>query len=197
MKTTLTGVILAGGQGSRMGGLDKGMMPLNGQPLVSWVLERMKPQVDEILIVANRNLDEYRALGHPVVRDIRAGFLGPLAGLEAAMAAAHHNWILTCPVDAPLLCADYANRMLKESRGRPAVATLDGRMQPIYALLPRHALTGLRAFLMAGGRKTSLWLESLAAVEVNFDDCPEAFLDVDTPEQLDELAQRVLNEGLV
>lgn len=187
----LCGVVLAGGQGARLGGVDKGLTLLDGRPLVSWVAERLAPQVDELLIVANRNLDDYRALGHPVVPDLRAGFLGPLAGIETALSAARRSWILTCPVDAPLLPADYAERMVTLAEGRPAVARLDGHIQPVYALLPRQALPGLRAFLTAGGRKVSLWLESLGAAKIDFDDCHRAFADADTPEQLAALQSQV------
>lgn len=184
----ITGVILAGGAGTRMGGEDKGLAPLHGRPLVAWVAERLVPQVDEILIVANRNEAIYRELGHPVLRDLRAGHLGPLAGIEAAMAAARRSWILTCPVDAPLLPADYAQRLSAAAHGRAAVAHVDGHMQPVFALLPRTALPGLRAFLTAGGRKAALWLASLDPVAVDFSDCADRFADADTPEDLDGIA---------
>lgn len=187
----LTGAILAGGQGSRLGGVDKGLCTLDGRPLAAWVEERLAPQVTDLLIVANRNLDDYRALGHPVVQDLRAGFLGPLAGVETALAAMRHSWMITCPVDAPLLPADYVQRMVSAAHGKPAVARLEGRLQPVYALLPRQALPGLRAFLTAGGRKMMLWLESLNAVPVDFDDCASAFADADTQVDLHALQDRL------
>lgn len=187
----LTGAILAGGQGSRLGGVDKGLCALDGRPLAAWVVERLAPQVTDLLIVANRNLDDYRALHHPVVQDLRAGFLGPLAGVETALAAMRHSWMVTCPVDAPLLPSDYVQRMVTAARGHPAVARLEGHLQPVYTLLPRQALPGLRAFLTAGGRKASLWLESLNAVPVDFDDCADAFADADTHVELKALQERL------
>lgn len=187
----LCGAILAGGQGSRLGGVDKGLCALDGRPLAAWVAERLAPQVTDLLIVANRNHEDYRALGHPVVQDLRAGFLGPLAGIETALAAMRHSWMITCPVDAPLLPADYVQRMVEGAHGRPAVARLDGRMQPVYALLPRQALPGLHAFLTAGGRKVALWLESINAVAVDFDDCAAAFADADTHVELRALQDRL------
>ena len=96
---SISGLVLAGGQGRRMGGVDKGLELLNGRPLVAWVLERLAPQVDEILISANQNLEHYRSFGHPVLPDEVGGFAGPLAGLERALASARHDLVVTSPCD--------------------------------------------------------------------------------------------------
>ncbi|MDQ8022163.1 MAG: molybdenum cofactor guanylyltransferase MobA [Moraxellaceae bacterium] len=186
----ITGVILAGGAGARMGGQDKGLMSLHDRPLASWAIERLAPQVSELLIIANRNLEAYRELGQPVVQDLRAGHLGPLAGIEAALAAARRSWIITCPVDAPLLPADYVQRMSIAAAGRAAVASVGGHPQPVYALLPRNSLPSLRAFLTAGGRKTLLWLQSLGAVTVDLSEHAHGFADADTPQDLRDLHER-------
>jgi molybdenum cofactor guanylyltransferase len=185
---SVTGIILAGGQGRRLGGVDKGLTALHGRPMVSWVAERLAPQVAEIMIIANRHLDEYRTYGHDVLQDLRGGFLGPLAGVETALSAARHGWVLTCPVDAPLLPHDYASRMIDAAGGRPAVAVVGGHAQPVYSLIPKQALPALRAFLTSGGRKMGLWLQSIDAVRVDFDHAA-AFADADTHQQLAELAR--------
>ncbi|MFA9441507.1 molybdenum cofactor guanylyltransferase MobA [Uliginosibacterium sp. sgz301328] len=195
MTRALTGVILAGGQGSRLGGVDKGLVSLRGKTMARWVCERFAPQVSELIIVANRNLDEYRALGYPVMADLRSGFLGPLAGIETALSAARNGWILTCPVDAPLLPTDYAERMLDAARGRAAVAYVGGHIQPVYALLPRSALAGLRAFLTSGGRRMGLWVQSLDAEKVDFDGAHASFADADTHEDLAALDKSLQPAG--
>ena len=185
----LCGAILAGGAARRMGGADKGLLLLNQRSLVSWTALALAPQVSDIMIVANRNLRDYAALGYPVIEDLRSGFLGPLAGFEAALSACQKDWLLSCPVDAPYLPAGYARRMQAASAGRPAVASLAGHMEPLHALIPRSALPSLQAYLAAGGRKTGAWLQSLDPVLVSFDDNPQGFRDADTPEALAALRQ--------
>lgn len=183
----LTGAILAGGAGRRMGGQDKGLMLLQGRSLLAWVRDALAPQVDELLIVANRNLECYRQVGVPVVRDLRPDFPGPLAGIESALTHASTDWVVTCAVDTPHLTGDYAARMLAASAGRPAVVVVAGRLQPVFALLPRSALTSLQDFLDRGERKALRWIESLDPVAVPFDDCAANFRDTDTPADLARL----------
>ncbi|MDQ7988162.1 MAG: molybdenum cofactor guanylyltransferase MobA [Candidatus Dactylopiibacterium sp.] len=179
----ITGVILAGGAGRRMGGLDKGLVDFGGRPLVSCVVDALAPQVDELLIVANRNLERYRAYGHRVVCDLRPGFAGPLAGLEAALAHATHEQVLTCPTDVPGLPPDYALRMLAAGRAA-AVAQIDAQWQPVFCLLPRAAGSSLREALESGERKLMRWLATQAPVAVPFDDCAACLRDADSPEEL-------------
>lgn len=185
----LTGVILAGGAARRMGGQDKGLITLHGRPLVAWVIDALAPQVDEILIVANRNLDLYSSFGHRVVSDLRPGFAGPLAGLEAALTHARHAHVLTAPTDVPGLPPDYALRMMAAGAAS-SVIQLDGRWQPVFALLPRDALASLTATLDAGERKLMRWLQTLAPAPVCFDDQATVLRDADTPEDLKILLQR-------
>ena len=109
--TGITGVILAGGRGSRMGGVDKGLQDLQGRPLVQWVLERLAPQVDSVLINANRNLPRYAGFGCPVLPDLIPDFAGPLAGLQAALAGAATPLVATVSCDSPLLPADLVRRL--------------------------------------------------------------------------------------
>ena len=112
MNEKITGVVLAGGLGRRMGGSDKGLEELRGRPLAAWVVERLAPQVDELLISANRNGGRYAALGHRVLGDRIAGFAGPLAGLHAALEAAAHPLVATVPCDSPFLPGDLISRLL-------------------------------------------------------------------------------------
>src|SRR5687767_10821159 len=108
---SITGVILAGGQGRRMGGADKGLVEFLGKPLISHVIQRLSPQVDEILISANREMETYAALGHPVMADALEGFAGPLAGLHMGMTEARHPYVLTVPCDTPLLPMSLVERL--------------------------------------------------------------------------------------
>ena len=110
-RTDITGVVFAGGQGRRMGGVDKGLVELDGRALVAHVIERLAPQVGELVINANQNRDRYAAFGYPVVADVIPDFAGPLAGLHAAMAAATTPYVVTSPCDSPFLPADLVARL--------------------------------------------------------------------------------------
>ncbi len=189
-KSGITGLVLAGGEGRRMGGADKGLLPLADRPLVAHVLARLAPQVDGILISANRNLDAYRAFGHPVLPDTVGAAQGPLAGLHAGLAACATPWLLTCPCDCPALPADLAARLLaaaEAGQAAIAVATAAGKTQPAFQLLRRELLPALEAHFAAGGRKLMAWCREQGAVEVEFPD-PAAFRNLNTPEDLAALA---------
>lgn len=180
----LTGVILAGGASRRMGGQDKGLLLFRGRPLIAWVIEALAPQVDEVLIVANRHLDHYRAWGHRVVSDLRPDFPGPLAGFEAALLAASHDWILTCPTDAPGLPSDYACLMRRAAPASPAVALVEDHWQPVFSLLPKTALASLQAGLDAGERGAQRWLATQAPILVSLDHHAARLRDADSLEEL-------------
>jgi len=183
----VAGVILAGGLGRRMGGVDKGLRPLRGKPMVKWVLERFQPQVDEVLINANQHMDEYSRLGFPVIPDRIAGFAGPLAGLHAALSATSLPLVATVPCDSPFLPVDLVARlkdaMLERGADLAAARTLT-QPHPVFSVCRRALLPQLAEFLTAGGRKLEQWHASLAAVEVSFDDQIEAFSNINTPEEL-------------
>ncbi len=190
--TAITGVILAGGEGRRMGGADKGLQLLDGRPLVQWVLERLRPQVGPVVISANRNLERYRQLGCPVVADLTPGYAGPLAGLQAAMAYAVTPLVLAAPCDSPRLPADLAARLhlgLESASADLAVPRAGDRAHRAFCLVRRELLPRLDAFLAGGGRKLGFWYESLKAVEVNFDDQAEAFDNINSIAELDRLSQ--------
>jgi len=167
-----------------MGGADKGLLPLAGRPLASHVIARLAPQVDALLISANRNLDAYRAFGHPVLTDASAEFLGPLAGLRAGLAACATPWLVCCPCDCPALPADLVARLRAAVGDAPlAVATVEGRMQPTFQLCRRELLPALDAFLAAGHRRVGGWCREMGAVEVAFPDI-NAFRNMNNPADL-------------
>lgn len=183
----ITGVILAGGLGRRMGGVDKGLQLLNGRPLVSHVIERLAPQVDELLINANQNGERYAAFGHPVVADRIPDFAGPLAGLHAAMSGATHPLVATAPCDSPFLPADLIFRLfsaLTATGADLAVARTGEQTHPVFCLCRRELLPGLADFLARGERKMGLWHASLKVVEVAFDDEADAFENINTRAEL-------------
>lgn len=185
--TDITGLILAGGVGRRMGGVDKGLTVLRGRPMVAWVLERLAPQVDELLINANQNLERYRGFGYPVVSDEIAGFAGPLAGLHAGMKSAHGSFVLMVPCDSPFLPADLAKRLfdaLHEAGAQLAVAKTGAQAHPVFALTLRSLLPHLTSFLEGGGRTVYAWYDSLRIIEVAFDDQEQAFTNINTRDEL-------------
>lgn len=182
----VTGVVLAGGKGRRMGGRDKGLMPLAGRPAVAHVLERLAPQVDRLLINANRNGEAYAAYGYPVVADRIADFAGPLAGMAAALAAAETEQVLTVPCDTPWLPTDLTARLERARQAEDAaIATVaDGHTShPVFALLARHLRPSLEAYLSEGERKIDRWFARHPLAFGDFSDCPEAFTNINTPEE--------------
>ena len=181
----VTGIILAGGQGRRMGGVDKGLQPLRGKPMAAWAIERLAPQVDEILVNANQNAEAYAKLGHRVVADSVGGFARPLAGLHAGLQAASHPLVVTVPCDSPFLPLDLVSRLKSFLNGKDlAVAKTGNQPHPVFALVRRSVLPHLEKFLSGGGRKIDAWYATLATVEVSFDDEPEAFRNINTLEEL-------------
>ncbi|MDX1376931.1 MAG: molybdenum cofactor guanylyltransferase MobA [Burkholderiales bacterium] len=183
----VTGIVLAGGQGRRMGGVDKGLQTLEGRPMAAWAIERLAPQVAAIIVNANQNLDAYRAFGYPVVSDTVGGFAGPLAGLHAGMQAARTGLVVTVPCDSPFLPRDLVARLaaaLEAAEAQLAVAKTGDQPHPVFCLVRRAVLPDLEAFLQSGGRKIDAWYATLAVVEVSFDDQPEAFSNINTREEL-------------
>lgn len=194
VRRQITGLVLAGGLGRRMSadgaGVDKGLAPLRGKPMVAHVIERLAPQVGEIVINANRNADRYAAFGYRVVPDAIEGYAGPLAGLHAGMRAATTPWIVTAPCDSPFLPDDLVARLwsaLQAACGGPAqvaVARTGGdQPHPVFALIDRSLLANLEAFLATGRRKIDAWYAPLRAVEVDFPD-EQAFRNINTQEEL-------------
>jgi molybdenum cofactor guanylyltransferase len=187
MSEKITGVVLAGGLGRRMGGVDKGLQLLNGRPLVRYVINRLAPQVDELLINANQNGERYASFGHRVVPDQIPDFAGPLAGVHAALSAAAYPLVATAPCDSPFLPADLVFRLfsaLTTSDADLAVARTFDQPHPVFCLCRRTVLPHLSEFLAAGGRKFEHWYATLKAVEVAFDDEADAFANINTRDDL-------------
>lgn len=189
----VSGWILAGGQGRRMGGQDKGLVPYRGRPLVLHVLERLAPQVGTVAISANRHLDRYAALGVPVWPDGHDGFAGPLAGLLSGLQHGDTPWVLSVPCDAPALPLDLAQRLMRAalttSAGVVLAATRDDndqvQVQPVFSLVRRDLRETLAGAFARGERSIRQWAASLDSATVVFDDAP-AFRNVNTPAQLDD-----------
>lgn len=183
-RAPVAAVVLCGGGGQRFAGRDKPLERLAGRPLIEHVLERLLPQVDSVLISANRNLDSYRQYGHAVVTDELTD-RGPLAGVQAALADLDDPWLFVCPGDAPLLPTDLIER-LRAGLGDGAVAAVphDGeRLQPLFLLVSREAAAGVSAYLDDGGRSVHGWLAGLEVAEVAVPDAA-AFTNVNTAEEL-------------
>lgn len=182
MLPPITGVILAGGRGQRMGGVDKGLQRLAGQALVAWVAARLRPQVSHLLINANRHAADYAAYAEAVVPDALPGFAGPLAGLHAALSVASTDWVVTVPCDSPHLPHDLVARLWS---GRPpgaemAYAVAGGRTHPVFCLCRTSLLPRLATDLADGMRRFQAWAEAVGAQPVSFDDVPEAFANFNT-----------------
>lgn len=187
MSAKITGVVLAGGKGRRMGGVDKGLQLFRGRTLIESVLARLQPQVSEILISANQNLSTYRKFGHKVTDDLVTGYAGPLAGLHSALSAASHDLVLTVPCDSPFLPEDLAARLeaaLNANDAEIAVALTGQQAHPVFCLARRALLPHLARFLSEGGRKIDAWYANLNMTDVAFDDQADAFANFNTLAEL-------------
>jgi molybdenum cofactor guanylyltransferase len=187
----VTGLILAGGRGSRMGGVDKGLQTLAGKPLVLHALQRLAPQVGGVMINANRHLETYAGFGVPVWPDVTADFSGPLAGFLAGLGHCETEWLVTVPCDTPHFPLNFVERLAAAvGDGTVAVAaTLHaGQVQrePVFCLLRRSLQADLATYLGSGGRKIDAWLERQAYVDVHFEDTA-AFFNANTIDDLRQL----------
>jgi molybdenum cofactor guanylyltransferase len=198
---SITGLVLAGGRGQRMGGADKGLQMLHGKPLAAHVLARLAPQVGALAISANRNRDTYAALGAPwhanVLADTLPDFPGPLAGLLAGLRAARTEWLLTAPCDSPWLPADLAARLCNAALAHgtagadivtATTTNAEGivSLHPVFALVRTTLADDLAAFLDAGERKVRAWYARHKAAEVAFGD-ERAFYNVNSLQELADL----------
>lgn len=194
---SVTAIILAGGRASRMGGVDKGLMQLNNSMLISQVLTRLKPQVDAIIINANRELETYKALGYPVFTDEIADFAGPLAGIQLGLKHVTTAYLLTVPCDCPLLPEHLCNKLLialEKHHADIAIATSNGNDHPVVCLCKTSLSNSLNDYLQQGGRKVSAWQKSLNHVYVDFSETPDAFTNINTLDDLKSLESK-LNHG--
>lgn len=183
----VTGVVLAGGQGSRLSGADKGLLTIADRRIVELVLDQLRPQVDTVIISANRNCDVYARYGYPVVADDHHGFQGPLAGVAAAMGCITTPLMLIVPCDNPILPANLATRLMARllDSGADAAVAHDGeRLQPVHALLRTGLLSRLHAYLATGGRRVDGWYHMLHMAPVDFSGERSAFRNVNTHNDL-------------
>jgi molybdopterin-guanine dinucleotide biosynthesis protein A len=190
----ITGLILAGGRAQRMGGIDKGLIPFHGKPLIESTISRLKSQVSTILINANRNITKYSHYGYPVFMDETPDFSGPLAGFSVGLKHCKSPYLLTSPCDSPLLPIDLAQRMATEleSKNLDLVCASsreeDGKVwaQPVFCLMRSSLQDSLNAFLSKGDLKIDHWFKELKSGTVVFE-ISQAFANVNTPEELEAL----------
>jgi molybdenum cofactor guanylyltransferase len=191
VQSSVTGLILAGGKGSRMGGVDKGLKAFRGKRLIDHVYERFAQQVGGVIINANQNHEEYKTFGVRVVSDAlkekAGGYAGPLAGLHAGLSVSKRPFLASVPCDSPFLPTDLVERLyqrLDETGAELAVAKTGEQPHPVFSLMRRGVLDHLAEFLKGGGRKIDAWYATLNVVEVAFDDEPDAFSNINTREEL-------------
>lgn len=192
----ITGLVLAGGRGMRMGGTDKGLEPFRGEPLACHAMRRLTPQVGAVMINANRHLDRYASFGVPVIPDATTDFAGPLAGLRAGLSHCATDYLVSVPCDTPLFPADLVHRLsmaLDAGGGMAAIAVTDGQggrqRHPVFCLIKRAALPSLDDYLAGGGRRVGEWLDKIRCAEASFDD-EAAFTNLNTREELEAFARR-------
>jgi molybdopterin-guanine dinucleotide biosynthesis protein A len=193
---SISAIILAGGRAIRMGGLDKGLVLFRHKPLIAHVITRLAPQVDEIIINANREVDTYKTLGYPILQDEIADFAGPLAGMQLGLKYANSNYVLTAPCDSPLLPLDLASRLqaaLIQHHADIAIVSSDGNTHPVFCLCKKSVLPALNDYLNHGGRKVSAWQQSLNHVYVDFSDCAEAFTNLNSQQDLADFETKLQN----
>ncbi len=189
----VTAIVLAGGAATRMGGVDKGFVKLNGRPLVEHVLSRIKPQCGNVVISANRNRSEYAKYGYAVVGDSLEGFQGPLAGIAASLAVVQTPFAVVVPCDSPFIALDYVQKLSKafvENGVLAAAAMAESRRQPVFMMLRTQCQPLLENYLRAGGRRVGAWLESMAVCWVEF----SRLADFDNLNSLDDVMRAQLQD---
>ena len=190
-------IILSGGRATRMGGVDKGLISLQNRPLIQHVIERLSPQVDEIIINANREIEQYESFNRMVLQDDNPEFIGPLAGFSLGLQRCKHDYLLTVPCDSPMIPMDLASRLQKaliDQNADVAVARSGGYSHPVFSLMKTSLLPSLTHFIDQGERKVSAWQKTHHYIEVPFNDCDEAFVNLNTFEDLQALALTLEND---
>lgn len=186
----ITGVVLAGGRATRMGGVDKGLQLLNGRPLWRHVADSLEPQVGRLVISANRNLEYWHTSGYAVYRDTQADFPGPLAGMLAIMQQVDSPWFVFCPCDTPFIPSFLVERFLQQKASAPVVWVHDGeRDHPAVALVHRQIIPELEAYLAHGERRVMVFMRQMGGRPVNFSDVKTAFINVNTLEDLQQMQE--------
>ncbi|MFA6052099.1 MAG: molybdenum cofactor guanylyltransferase MobA [Methylobacter sp.] len=189
-QTKVTGVILAGGLARRMNKQDKGLVNFRGRPMVSYAITALAPVVGQIVINANRNSEQYRQFGWPVVADQTDSFDGPLAGVLAAMSHADADVLLVIPCDSPLIKAEHLQKLLttRAENDADVAAAFDGeRLHPVFLAIKTTLKTSLQDYLASGQRKMAFWLERQNMVKADFSNEPGIFSNVNTMTELSAL----------
>ena len=188
IKSDITGVILAGGQARRMGGQDKGLVMLNGKPMVEIIIDIIKPQTAKLLINANRNHDRYSQYDLELVADELSGFCGPLAGMASALKTINTDYMVTAPCDSPFIPLDLVQRLADalENKSTEISVAHDGeRIQPVFCMLKKTLLQSLTDYLAAGERKIDRWFKQHDFAIADFSDKPETFDNINTHEDVE------------
>ncbi|MEM7256301.1 MAG: molybdenum cofactor guanylyltransferase MobA [Pseudomonadota bacterium] len=192
LRSEVTAVVLAGGMGRRMDGVDKGLVQVAGREMIGYVIDALAQNVEHVVVNANRNLEHYERYAVAVVPDSIEGYQGPLAGIEAGLSAANTPWVYTCPCDSPMQSADLLPHMWSEVLAAQAdigVAHDGERTHPVFLLLRRELLTSLRAYLDDGQRKIDRWFESHRLATIDCSQFAQSFVNVNTEEQLADTEQ--------
>lgn len=191
----ITGVILAGGRAKRMGGQDKGLINVDGRAMVEIIIEQFSPQVKNILINANRNVEQYKKFNHPVISDDDSTeFHGPLAGMLSALKSCTTKYILSVPCDSPFFPSKLSTRLLSElinANADIAVVHDGNRMQPVFALIKKELTNSLENYINNGDRKIDLWYQQHHTILVDFSDYSDIALNINTPEELQQLKHKL------
>jgi molybdenum cofactor guanylyltransferase len=198
-KQKVTAVILAGGRAQRMGGEDKGLLPVHGKPMIEYIIETLRPQVGQILINANRNLERYQQYGYPVVSDIMGEYFGPLVGMASGIQNSQTEYVVTVPCDSPLLPNDLVSNLynqLQKEDAELAVAHDGERMQPVFALLRCDLLPDLLHYLDTGGRKIDTWYAQHRAALADFSKAANAFMNINSPSDQEAIENLIDKEEL-
>jgi molybdopterin-guanine dinucleotide biosynthesis protein A len=186
----ITGVVLAGGRATRMGGVDKGLQLLNGRPLWRHVAQTLAPQVNKLVISANRNLEHWNASGYPVYSDTQGDYPGPLAGMLAVMLQVESPWFVFCPCDTPFIPSFLVERFVQQKASAPVVWVHDGeRDHPAIALVHRQIVAELEAYLARGERRVMIFMRQVGGHPVNFSDVKSAFINVNTLDDLQRMQE--------
>lgn len=181
----ISAVILAGGKGSRLGGIDKGLVKLNNLTLVQHVINQIQSQVSQIMISANRNLDVYKSFGFPVYEDEINDYAGPLAGILKALQQCKSEWLLTVPADSPFVPINLVERLSENIQDNKIVMSHDGKyLQATFSLIHKSLEPDLKKFLQQGERKARVWMQQQAHTIVDFSDQTDAFININTEDDL-------------
>lgn len=191
----ITAVILAGGKARRMDGEDKGLIKLNNHPMIDYIIKALQPQVDHILINANRNTEEYSNFGLPVYKDMLGDYFGPLVGMATGMDKAETPYIVTAPCDSPFIPDSLVETLLntlEHNQADISVAHDGTRMQPVFAMLRCNLLPSLLTYLNEGGRKIDTWYAQHKLALADFSNSQDTFLNLNTPEDKIAIENKIL-----